>query len=157
MIDNQDDLLTQGVVMRRVIAWLVDVTLIGVGMAMLYVLVLLFGLMTLGLGFALLGALPCLPPLYNFLFLLTPWAATPGQLLLGLCVRRDDDFGPPTALQALLSTVGFYLTLATGMIWLVVALFTVRRRTLHDMFSGLVVVRTDALTSFEGSWNMRSA
>jgi uncharacterized RDD family membrane protein YckC len=154
---DEDDFLTHGVLVRRVLAWLVDMALIGLGMAVLYVVVMLFGLLTLGLGLVLLGALPCAPPLYNFLFLLTRRSATPGQVLLGLCVRRDDDLGPPTPLQALLSTAGFYLTLATGVIWLAAALFTVRRRTLHDMFAGLVMVRTDSLTSFDGSWNMHSA
>ena len=37
--------------------------------------------------------------------------------------------------------VGFYVTLALGAVWLVVALLTTRHRTLHDLLSGLVVVR----------------
>ncbi len=75
------------------------------------------------------------------LFLAGPLSATPGQSMLGLIVRRNDDFGQPTRLQALVSTLLFYLTLATSGLLLLVALFTVRRRTLHDLLSGLVVVR----------------
>ena len=39
----------------------------------------------------------------------------------------------------------FYLTLATSGLLLLVALFTVRHRTLHDLVSGLVVVRADGM------------
>ncbi|MBN8898070.1 MAG: hypothetical protein J0H35_07785, partial [Rhodospirillales bacterium] len=65
--------------------------------------------------------------------------------------------GPPTALQALISTLGYYVTLATSGLLLLVALFTTRHRTLHDLVSGLVVVRTRAmraLTASQGGWNM---
>ena len=50
----------------------------------------------------------------------------------------------------------FYVTLATTGLLLLVALFTVRQRTLHDLASGLVVVRVarGALTRGPGSWNM---
>ena len=47
-----------------------------------------------------------------------------------------------------------YLTLATSGLLLVVALFTIRHRTLHDLVSGLVVVRVQALTASGGGWNM---
>jgi uncharacterized RDD family membrane protein YckC len=83
--------------------------------------------------------------------------ATPGQQIFGLTVRRDFDLGPPTGLQALISTLAFYLTLATSGFLLVVALFTTRHRTLHDLVSGLVVVRVramQALTAQDGGWNM---
>jgi len=77
--------------------------------------------------------------------------------MLGLTVRRNDDLGPPTGVQALVSTLLYYLTLATWGLLLLVALFTLRKRTLHDLVSGLVVVRVramDALTPPPGPWNM---
>jgi uncharacterized RDD family membrane protein YckC len=94
------------------------------------------------------------PFCYHFFSLLGAASATPGQRTLGLTVRRNDDFGPPTALQAFISVLGFYLTLATSGVLLVVALFTIRHRTLHDLVSGLVVVRVQALTAPGGGWNM---
>lgn len=153
LADDEGDLLTEGVVSRRVIAWFIDLAIIAVMMSVLFVILFLFGLVTFGLGMPLLSTLPIIPPAYHFLSLLTGVAATPGQNLLGLTVRRDLDLGRPTPLQALLSTLGLYLTLATGIIWLAVALLTVRRRTLHDMLSGLVVIRRDALVRLHGSWN----
>ena len=53
-----------------------------------------------------------------------------------------------------MSTLLFYATLATSGLLLLIALFTARRRTLHDLISGLVVVRTRALTGSPASWNM---
>ena len=118
-------------------------------------MLLLFGVLTLGLGLALLGILPFVPFCYHLLFVAGPASATPGQQALGLVVRRNDDLGRPPPLQAFVSTLIFYLTLATTGLLLLFALFTVRHRTLHDLVSGLVVVRARALTGGLGSWNMQ--
>ncbi len=154
-----DDRLTEGVMLRRIIAWLLDVLLIGVIVVALWFGLLLFGLLTLGLGLPLLGALPFVPFCYHLFFLIGPMSATPGQSALGLIVRRNDDFGRPMPLQAVVFTLLFYITLATTGLLLLVALFTERNRTLHDLASGLVVVRaqrlsTEALTGGPRSWNM---
>jgi uncharacterized RDD family membrane protein YckC len=150
-----EDRLTEGVLTRRVFAWLIDVLLIALIMAALWFVLVLFGVLTLGLGLPLLGVLPFVPFCYHMLFLAGPPSATPGQSALGLVVRRNDDFGHPTPVQAVVSTLLFYVTLATSGLLLLVAPFTVRRRTLHDLLSGLVVVRARALTGGLGSWNMQ--
>jgi uncharacterized RDD family membrane protein YckC len=150
-----EDLLTEGVLTRRVFAWLIDVLLIALICVTLWFALVLFGLLTLGLGLPLLGILPFVPFCYHILFLAGPASATPGQSALGLIVRRNDDLGRPTPVQAVVSTLLFYVTLATSGLLLLVALFTVHRRTLHDLLSGLVVVRSRALTRSLGSWNMQ--
>jgi uncharacterized RDD family membrane protein YckC len=150
-----EDLLTEGVLTRRMFAWLIDVLLIALICVALWFVLMLFGLLTLGLGLPLLGVLPFIPFCYHMLFLAGPASATPGQQALGLIVRRNDDFGRPTPVQAVISTLLFYATLATTGLLLLVALFTVRRRTLHDLISGLVVVRARALTRGLGSLNMQ--
>ena len=150
-----EDLLIEGVLTRRVFAWLIDVLLIALICVALWFALVLFGLLTLGLGLPLLGILPFVPFCYHMLFLAGPPSATPGQSALGLIVRRHDDLGRPTPVQALVSTLLFYVTLATSGLLLLVALFTVHRRTLHDLLSGLVVVRSRALTRGLGSWNMQ--
>jgi uncharacterized RDD family membrane protein YckC len=152
-----DEFLTGGVILRRCVAWFVDLILIGLLLWVLWLAMVVLGLVTLGLGFGLMGVLPIVPFLYHLLSLLRPVSATPGQQMMGLTVRRNDDLGPPTGLQAVIFTVVFYLTLAATGLLLIVALFTERRRTLHDMASGLVVVRTramEALTQPPGHWNM---
>lgn len=150
-----DYLLTEGVLTRRIFAWFIDVLLLGLILVMLWFVLLLFGVLTLGIGLPLFGILPFVPFCYHMLFLAGPASATPGQSALGLIVRRNDDFGHPTLGQAAVSTLLFYATLATSGLLLLAALFTVRHRMLHDLVSGLVVVRTRALTRGVGSWNMQ--
>lgn len=150
----EDDELTRGVISRRVFSWLIDGLLVAALCGIVWVMLLIFGLLTLGLGLPLLGAVPFIPGLYTFLFVAGPHSATPGEWLMGITVRREDDLGRPTALQALAWTVGYYVTLAAGAIWLAVALVTTRRRTLHDMASGLIVVHRRALTRPAPFWNI---
>jgi uncharacterized RDD family membrane protein YckC len=139
------DRLTEGVLWRRLAAWLLDVVVVGLLTAVLWGVLMVFGLLTLGLGFPLLGLLPLVPFLYHVGFLAGSGAATPGQAAFGLVVVRNDDFGRPELLQAIVFTLLFYLTLAVAFVLLAVALFTPRHRTLHDLGSGLVVVRRRAL------------
>ena len=147
--------LTEGVLARRVFAWLIDVLLIALILGTLWFVLLVFGVLTLGLALPLLGALPFVPFCYHLLFVAAPASATPGQQALGLVVRRNNDLGRPTPVQAFIYTLLFYLTLATTGLLLLFALFTIRHRTLHDLASGLVVVRARALTGGLGSWNMQ--
>ena len=150
-----DYALTQGVLIRRIVGWLLDMLLIGLIWVALWVLLLLFGVLTLGLGLPLVGVLPFVPFCYHLFFVASTAGATPGQQVLGLAVRRDDDLGLPSFAQAFIYTLVFYLTLATTGLLLLIALFTIRHRTLHDLASGLVVVRVRALTGGFGSWNMQ--
>ena len=142
MVRDEDFLV--GVLTRRCFAFLLDFVVISVILGVLWVLLFLFGLLTLGLGFGAMVALPAVPFLYHLLCLLRPSSATFGQGMMGLTVRRDEDLGPPDLLRAFIFTVTFYLTVATSGLLFLVALFTVRNRTLHDLLSGLVVVRRDA-------------
>jgi uncharacterized RDD family membrane protein YckC len=144
----RDEAFIEGVMARRCLAWLIDALLIALIFSVLSALLLVFGLLTLGLGFGAMAVLPAVPFLYHFLSLLRSSSATPGQMLLGLTVRRDADLGPPTGLQALIFTVVFYLTMATSGLLLLIALFTVRHRTLHDLASDLVVVRRETFETW---------
>jgi uncharacterized RDD family membrane protein YckC len=149
-----DDFLTGGVMSRRCVAWVIDVFVLALLIWVLWWILVMFGLLTFGLGFGAMSILPFVPFCYHFFSLLGGASATPGQRMMGLTVRRNEDLGPPTALQALVSVLMFYLTMATSGLLLVVALFTTRHRTLHDLVSGLVVVRVRALTAVGGGWNM---
>ncbi len=162
-----DDWLTRGVLIRRVLGFFIDVLLIAAIVLGLWAGLVLLGVLTFGLALPLLALLPAVAPLYHFLFLASPRSATPGQALMGLVVRRDIDLGRPDMLEALVSVIGFYVTLALGAVLLVVALLTTRHRTLHDLVSGLVVVRADALAEARANvmppltppgagWNMHS-
>ncbi len=153
--DSFEAALTWHVLRRRVAASLVDLALCTVLAGAVFVVGLVLGVLTLGLGFGILLLMPAIPVLYNWLFV--AWhAATPGQRLMGLAVRRDADLGLPEGIQALVWALGFALTLMLtgGLLWLLVVLVTTRKRALHDIVSGLVVVRAEALTPPPASWNM---
>ena len=146
--------LLEGVLPRRVGAWLIDLALIAVLSGIAWVMLFIFGLLTLGLGFPLLGLLPVIPFLYHVGFLAGRRGATPGQSMVDLATCRDSDLGPPTLIQAILFTVGMYLTIAAGFVLFAVALVTVRNRALHDILSGLTIVRARALTRAAVSTNV---
>jgi uncharacterized RDD family membrane protein YckC len=146
-----DEMLTHGTLSRRIAGFVIDGVIVLVIWKLLAIGCFVFGILTLGLGMPLL---PVVPPAYNWLGLLSPLSATPGQAIMGLVVRRDDDLGPPGALAAALWVGGFYLSLALSGLPLLTALFSPRRRTLHDIGAGLVVVRSRALTGGAGFWNM---
>lgn len=149
-----DQALTEGVPGRRVAAWLADALILGAIVGTLWIVLVGLGLVTFGLTFPLLSALPAIPFAYHAGFLASPAAATPGMALLGLTARRDDALARPTLGEAAVFTAGLYLTLAAGVVWLLVALVTRRHRALHDLVSGLVIVRTRALTLVGGYGNM---
>lgn len=154
LVREDDDYLTEGVLTRRCIAWCLDMVLIGVLVSALWFALFTFGVVTLGLGMPLLGVLPVAPFLYHFGFLAS-WGATPGQSVCGLAVRNNNDLEAPSGGQALVFTLAYYLTFAlSGGLLLICALFTIRRRALHDLLSGLVVIRSRALTPPTRSWNM---
>ena len=156
MIDAAHDRwLIEGVMTRRVVAWLLDAAVASILVVVLKVAALAFGIVTLGLGLPLLGLLPRVPFLYVLGFVI--WrGVTPGQQAMGLLVRQDDDLSPPTGLQALVWTVGLFVTVAAGAVWVLIALFTVRHRTLHDLAAGVVVTRSRAVAPRTGIWTMPS-
>jgi uncharacterized RDD family membrane protein YckC len=71
-------------------------------------------------------------------------------------VRRDDDLLPPTMAQAIVWTLGLFVTMCAGVVWVLVALITARHRTLHDLAAGLVVTRARSLEPRTGIWTMGS-
>jgi uncharacterized RDD family membrane protein YckC len=138
--------LTGGTIGRRIAAFLIDGIIVALLWLVLHTLLVVFGVLTLGLGLPLLGLLPFLPPLYNWLSLLSPLSATPGQAVMGLMLRNNDDLSPPSGFASLIWVLGFYVSLALSGLSMLLALFNARGRTLHDIAAGLVVVRAQALT-----------
>jgi uncharacterized RDD family membrane protein YckC len=149
-----DEWLTEGVMARRVGAWLVDALVVSILFVVLKLVFLAFGLITLGLGLPLLGLLPLLPFVYYVGFIISGRGATPGQQAMGLVLRRDADLMPLSGLQALVWTVGLIVTMVAGAFWVLVALVTVRHRTLHDLAAGAVMTRSRAVQPRTGIWTM---
>jgi uncharacterized RDD family membrane protein YckC len=101
----------------------------------------------------LLVLMPLVPFAYAFGFLASRAAATPGQLVMGLTVVEHVTGRRPTPFEAFVSTAMFVFSFTFLPLFLV-ALVAPRHRTLHDLVSGLLVVRARPLTGRAGAWNM---
>jgi uncharacterized RDD family membrane protein YckC len=132
----------EGVVARRVFAYLIDLLLLGTIYVAAAFSGLLINIATFGLMSTLvMAALICLAPAYHVFTVGGPSAATPGMRLMGIEVRSFDN-GPPDKLQAFVQIALFYVTVpATGGWILLFVLFNRHRRALHDVLSHTVVLR----------------
>lgn len=132
--------LYDGLLWRRSIAFLVDVCLLTAFMMVLW----LFNLLTFLILTAVLFMIWAAPLFiaYDTATIGGSASATLGMRLLGVAVRTWDG-QKPGYLHALISSCLFwFLVPFTGGLILLVAPFSDRRRHVHDMLSGTVVVRT---------------
>ncbi len=133
--------LYDGVLPRRAIAYVLDVTLILILWVALSLVFGVAGILTFGaltpLGLVVLAILP----VGYHTFFISRDGATPGMRVFDLEVRSWTG-RPPDTSQAFLTTVLFYASVSLT-VWLVllVALFTDRNRTLHDILAGTIVLR----------------
>ncbi len=143
--DRLDDVrLYEGVRTRRIFAFLIDYFFVGLLMIPFAIVVLLLGVITLGLGWMLFGALfPIVAIVYVWTTLGSEKQATPGMSMMGIRLERLDG-RRIDGLFAVVHSVLFWAgnALLTPLI-LLATLVTDRKRTLHDLLLGTVVVRTD--------------
>ncbi len=133
--------LFDGVLSRRVTAYVLDLVLIlglwvALSMAFGVAGILTFGALT-PLGLVVLAVLP----VSYHTFFIGRDGATPGMRVFDLEVRSWTG-RPPDTSQAFLTTVLFYASISlTAWLVLLVPLFTDRNRTLHDILAGTIVLR----------------
>jgi uncharacterized RDD family membrane protein YckC len=140
--------LFQGVLSRRLVAFLIDATLILIPLAALAVFMLVFTVVTLGLGVVVFGLLGPIAAIWAVLYvgvtLGSKHSATYGMRMMGIQMRTW--YGAP--MYFLLGAVHavFFWVLSTVLtpLVLLVALFNPRRRTLHDYLTGTVVINDEA-------------
>jgi uncharacterized RDD family membrane protein YckC len=129
-----------GVIRKRLVAFIVDAIIIGVLTALAYVAVALLGILTLGLAWLLFGLVfPAVGLGYNALTIGGPNSATVGQRMMGLEVRMWHG-GKVTPLIAAFHALLFWVSLVVFCPILLWAFFDPRKRCLHDILAGLVVV-----------------
>ena len=133
----------EGVLWRRVMAYVVDLFCIGVLAVGVWIVFAVLWLLSFGLLGPLLWLLFGLLPLaYHTLLLSGRRSATLGMRCFDLELRSVSG-ERPSFLQALVQTALFYITVAmTCSLILLVGLFNRRRRMLHDVLAGTVMVRT---------------
>jgi uncharacterized RDD family membrane protein YckC len=133
-----------GVRSRRVFAFLIDYLIVALLFIPFGILVALLGLLTLGLGWALFGILaPVVALIYVWNTLGGPNQATTGMRMMGIRLERLDG-QPVDGMLAIVHSVLFWAgnAVLTPLI-LLVTLFNARKRTLHDLLLGTVVIRAD--------------
>lgn len=133
-----------GVRTRRMLAFAIDYLIVGLLSIPFAVLVLLLGLITFGLGWALYGLLlPVVALTYVWFTLGSTDQATTGMKLMNLRLERLDG-RPVDGIFAMVHSVLFWAgnVILTPLV-LLITLFSDRKRTLHDLLLGTVVVRTD--------------
>lgn len=137
----------RGVTLKRVFAYMIDFTLVGLLVAAAWLAFGILGIATFGLLLPLQALATALLPLaYHILLIAGEGSATLGMRAMGIRVmslapQPDGRGGRPTLFQAMIQIVAFFGSIAmTSFLILVVALFNPRRRTLHDWVAGTVVV-----------------
>ncbi len=131
----------QGILVRRVFAYCVDLLCIGLLIALAWIVFWMLAIASLGLLSPLLLILGLVPVLYHTLTIGGPRSATPGMRLTGVEVRSWTG-ERPSYLQAFVQTILFYVTVyPTWSLVLLIALLNRRRRMLHDMLAGTLVIR----------------
>jgi uncharacterized RDD family membrane protein YckC len=134
-----------GVRTKRILAFVIDYILIGLLMIPVAIVVALLGVLTLGLGWMLFGILgPLVALSYVALTLGGRNQATVGMRTMGIRLERLDG-GPIGGMLAIVHTVLFWAgnAVLTPLI-LLATLFLDRKRTVHDLLLGTVVVRAEA-------------
>jgi uncharacterized RDD family membrane protein YckC len=150
--------LFEGVLARRVVAFIIDVLVIALPLLFLAIFIFMFGLVTLGLGWFLFffyGPIAVIWALvYYGLTFGSAASATIGMRMVDLEMRTW--YGAPCYfLLGAVHAVGYWLTVTflTPFI-LLVALFNDRRRLLHDMLVGTIVINNTGRASALRSANL---
>ncbi|MDO6963759.1 RDD family protein [Rhizobium alvei] len=135
-----------GLLTRRVMAFIIDYMIILLLMIPAAVIVFVLGIATLGLAFYLFPILFFIVAgLYFGLSLSGPFQASLGMRTMDVRMIRDDG-GPIDFATAILHLVTFWIlnSLLTPFI-LLVGLFTDRKRLLHDILIGTTTIRASRM------------
>jgi uncharacterized RDD family membrane protein YckC len=128
------------VIRRRCVAFIVDAILILLLTAIGFVAVFVLGVLTLGLAWLLFGLIfPVIGLGYNAVTIGGRNSATVGQRMMGLEVRMWNG-GKVTPLIAAFHALLFWFSLAVFCPILLWAFFDPRKRCLHDILAGVVVI-----------------
>jgi uncharacterized RDD family membrane protein YckC len=136
--------LFDGVLARRVVAFLIDFIVIAVPVVLAAMFIFAFGIVTLGLGFALYWLLPAATVVWALVYfgatLGGASSATIGMRVMDLEMRTW--YGAPAYfVLGAVHAIAFWFTLSffTPFV-LLVAFFNQRRRLLHDIILGTVII-----------------
>jgi uncharacterized RDD family membrane protein YckC len=136
--------LFEGVLSRRIVAFFVDFLVIAAPIALAAMFIFAFGIVTLGLGWALYWLLPAASVIWALVYfgatLGGPRSATIGMRVMDLEMRTW--YGAPAYfVLGAVHAIAFWFTVSFfSPFVLLVAFFNQRRRLLHDIVLGTVVI-----------------
>ena len=140
--------LFEGVLARRCVAFLIDVVIIAIPVVFVAIFIFIFGIITLGLGWALYWLLSPATVVWAIAYygmtFGAPASATIGMRVMDIEMRTW--YGAPAYfVLGAVHAVVYWLTVSflTPFV-LLVAFFNERRRLLHDMLVGTVVINNAA-------------
>ena len=140
--------LFQGVLLRRLVAFIIDLVVLAIPLIVMSIGIFIFGLFTLGLGWALfwfVSPTAIIWALFYYGYTLGSGAsATLGMRAMELEMRTWYG-GPMYFLLGAVHAVVFWISVSvlTPFI-LVIGLFNTRKRLLHDMLVGTVLINNPA-------------
>lgn len=143
IVSNETGIAFEGVLLRRILAFAIDYIAMAIVIAVLGAVIGVLGVLTLGLAWLLYPVLVPLVVVPYFAFTLGGRAqATPGMKAMDLQLIKDDG-GKVDWLIATVHLVLFWVfnAVLTPLV-LLLALFTRRKRTLHDILLQTSVQRT---------------
>jgi uncharacterized RDD family membrane protein YckC len=140
--------LFEGVLLRRVAAFIIDLIVIAIPLVLATIVIFVFGLLTLGLGWALFWLLSpgsvIWALFYYGLTLGSPASATLGMRAMGIEMRTWYG-GPLYFVLGAVHAVVFWVSVSVLTPFIViVGLFNGRKRLLHDMLVGTVLINNPA-------------
>lgn len=136
--------LFDGVLPRRVVAFFIDLAIIALPLVLAAMFIFAFGVVTLGLGWALYWLLPPASVIWALVYfgatLGGPNSATIGMRVMDLEMRTW--YGAPAYfVLGAVHAIAFWVSAsALSPLILLVAFFNERRRLLHDIVLGTVVI-----------------
>ena len=140
--------LFEGVLARRCVAFLIDVTIIAIPVLFASVFIFIFGLVTLGLGWALFWLISPATAIWAIVYYGMTFgsaaSATIGMRAMDIEMRTW--YGAPAyfLLGAVHAVAYWFLVSFFTPLILLVAFFNHRRRLLHDMLVGTIVINKPA-------------
>jgi uncharacterized RDD family membrane protein YckC len=141
--------LFRGVLTRRFFAFLIDLVVLSIPVILGVIFIAVFGIVTLGLGWMLFWLVSPATVIWALVYygasLGGPHSATIGMRVMDLEMRTW--YGAPSYfLQGAMHAILFWISVSffTPLI-LLIGFFNGRRRLLHDMLLGTVIINTSIL------------
>lgn len=149
--------LFEGILSRRVFAYLIDLAIIGVLIIAFSIVGLIAGFVTFGLAWmALVVVVPATIVIYYAATLGSHKRATIGMQAMDI-VLTPTRGQPLDGWMAMVHAAVFWITVAISWpISLLFALFTPRRQMIHDLIVGTLMVRRSPMTRHWQAHNRRS-